>query len=161
MKINFVQQGKRAVLQIDDCRIIHRNFEGRKSMYNKEGDRNFSVVINDQEIADQLMDAGYNVRIKPPREEGDSPFMYLPVKVKFNDNGPLVYLVTNDKMTQLNADTVSCLDKISIRSVDLDINPYDWTVTGNSGRSAYLGSMRVVQSIDRFMQEYNDVNTER
>ena len=144
---------KRGVLMIDDARIVYRNFSGTGSRYNREGDRNFAVVIPDQEIADALIENGWNVKIKPPREEGDNPFMYMPVKVKFNDRGPNVYLVTGKRMNRLDEESVSCLDDVDIQSVDMDIRPYDWEVNGRSGRSAYLQSIKVTQRIDRFAAE--------
>lgn len=122
--------------------------------YNREGDRNFALIIPDRQLADDLIANGWNVRIKPPREEGDDPFMYLPVKVKFNDYGPKVYLVTGKRMNRLDEDSVSMLDHISMRQIDMDIRPYDWTVNGKDGRTAYLQSIRVVQDIDRFEEEY-------
>ena len=78
MKIDFV----RGVLQIEDARIIYRNFAGLPSKFNREGDRNFAVIIPSQDICDKLTEDGWNVKIKPPREEDEEPFMYLPVKVK-------------------------------------------------------------------------------
>lgn len=147
MRITFVP---RDILQIDDARIIHRNFAGRGDKYNREGDRNFAVVIPDEEMAAQLTDLGWNVKIKPPREDGDAPFMYLPVKVKFNDRGPNVYLKTGDRQNRLDEESVGLLDNIDIIGVDLDIRPYDWSVNGKEGRTAYLQSIRVVQDVDRF-----------
>ena len=147
MRITFVP---RDILQIDDARIIYRNFAGRGDKYNREGDRNFAVVIPDEEMAAQLTDLGWNVKIKPPREDGDAPFMYLPVKVKFNDRGPNVYLKTGDRQNRLDEESVGLLDNIDIIGVDLDIRPYDWTVNGKEGRTAYLQSIRVVQDVDRF-----------
>lgn len=147
MRITFVP---RDILQIDDARIIYRNFAGRGDKYNREGDRNFAVVIPDEEMAAQLTDLGWNVKIKPPREDGDAPFMYLPVKVKFNDRGPNVYLKTGDRQNRLDEESVGLLDNIDIIGVDLDIRPYDWSVNGKEGRTAYLQSIRVVQDIDRF-----------
>mgnify|MGYP003310516212 CR=1 FL=1 len=47
MRITFAPKG---ILQIDDARIIHRNFSGVGSKYNKEGERNFSLVIEDGTI---------------------------------------------------------------------------------------------------------------
>lgn len=146
----------RSVLQIDNARIIFRNFAGRADKYNREGDRNFAVVIEDQNIADDLIADGWNVKIRPPREDGEDPFMYLPVKVKFNDRGPRVYLVTGNTKNRLDEDSVDCLDNIDIINVDLDIRPYDWEVNGNTGRTAYLQSMQVTQEVDRFAADQDD-----
>ena len=144
----------RDILQIDDARIIYRNFRGEGGKFNREGDRNFAVVIPKQELADELLNRGWNVKIKPPKDEEDSPFMYLPVKVKFNDRGPQVYLRTGDRVNCLDEETISVLDDVDIRSVDLDIRPYDWDVNGKSGRTAYLQSIEVIQEIDRFAARY-------
>lgn len=153
MNITFAPRG---ILQIDDARIVYRNFSGTGSKFNREGDRNFAVIIDDQDICDALINEGWNVKIKPPREEGDEPFMYLPVKVKFTDRGPNVYLSTGNNLNKLDEDSVSCLDDIDIVSVDLDIRPYDWEVNGKSGRTAYLQSAKITQQIDRFAMNYTD-----
>lgn len=142
------------MLQIDDAKIIFRNFEGRGDKYNREGDRNFSILIEDPDTADALAEKGWNVKIKPGRDEDEGPFMRLPVKVKFTDYGPNVYLVTGDRRNELDEESIGCLDNIDIESVDLDIRPYDWDVNGRTGRTAYLQSMQVVQRIDRFAARY-------
>lgn len=153
MNVTFAPRG---ILQIDDARIIYRNFSGVGSKFNREGDRNFAVYIPDEDIAEELKERGWNVKIKPPREDGDDPFMFLPVKIKFNDRGPSVYLVTGNKKTPLNENTVSCLDDIDILSVDLDIRPYDWEVNDKTGRTAYLQSIWVTQEVDRFASRMMD-----
>ena len=60
MKINYSERG---ILQIDDCRITHKNFSGRKSEYNREGDINFSVVIPDEDVThlDAYRERGYKI----------------------------------------------------------------------------------------------------
>jgi hypothetical protein len=142
------------ILQINDARIIHRNFEGRGSQYNREGDRNFSIVIPTQEMADELIARGWNVKIKDARDEGDDPFIFLPVKVSFNGYGPAVYLQSGNRRVELDEETVKCLDDIDIIGADMDIRPYDWgPINGKYGRSAYLQSIRVHQRIDRFAAE--------
>ena len=146
------------ILQIDDARIIFRNFSGAPSKFNREGDRNFAVIIPEQEIADALIAEGWNVKIKPPREDGDTPFMYLPVKIKFNDRGPRVYLKSGSNIIRLDEESVSCLDNVDIISVDLDIRPYDWNVNGMEGRTAYLQSIQVTQEVDRFYDQYEKQN---
>lgn len=151
MEITFAPRG---ILQIDDAHIIYRNFEGRGDKFNREGDRNFAVVIPDEDLANELVDLGWNVKIKPPREDGDDPFMFLPVKVKFNGRGPNVYLVTGDHQNRLDEESIGCLDNVDIIRVDLDIRPYDWDVNGKTGRTAYLQAIRVTQDVDRFAERF-------
>lgn len=151
MNITFAPRG---ILQIDDARIIYRNFSGEASQFNRAGDRNFSILIDTEEAKDALVNEGWNVKIKPAREEGDMPFMHLPVKVKFNDRGPAVYLKSGGNMRKLDESTVGLLDNVDILSVDLDIRPYDWDVNGKSGRTAYLQSICVTQDVDRFAQRF-------
>lgn len=157
MKLTFAP---RDVLQIDDAMIIFKNFKGEGGRYNAEGNRNFAILIQDQEIANALIEdtnkygVGWNVHIKAPREEGDDPFMYLPVKVKFNGRGPVVYLKSGSNRVKLTEETIACLDDIDIASVDLDIRPYDNEVNKNPHRTAYLQSMCVIQDIDRFAARF-------
>lgn len=156
MNVTFAPMG---ILQIDDARIVYRNFSGEGSMYNREGDRNFSVIIPDQEIKDALVNEGWNVKTKPPRDEDDTPFMHLPVKVKFNEFGPNVHLIVGNKDILLDEDSIHRLDRVSISHVDLDIRPYDWEINGKEGRTAYLQSIRVFQDerySDRFAGSYED-----
>ena len=152
MHVTFAPKG---ILQIDDARIIYRNFAGAASKFNREGDRNFAVVIPDKDIMDALVNEGWNVKSKTYRYEDEEDFMWLPVKVRFNDRGPAVYLKTGDTVNRLEEDSVGILDNIDILSVDLDIRPYDWEVNGKPGRSAYLQAITVTQNIDRFTARYS------
>lgn len=154
MHLTFAPKG---ILQIDDARIIFRNFEGRGDKFNREGDRNFSLLIEDPNTADALIKEGWNVKIKEGRDEDDGPFMRLPVKVKFTDYGPNIYLITGGRRNELDEESIACLDNIDIESVDMDIRPYDWEVNGRTGRTAYLQSMQVIQRIDRFAARYADM----
>ena len=51
MELTFAPRG---VLQIDDARIIFRNFRGEGGKFNKEGDRNFALIIPNEEMAEAL-----------------------------------------------------------------------------------------------------------
>ena len=155
MEITFAPRG---ILQIDHARIVYRNFSGAPSKFNREGDRNFAVVIETQEQADALIAEGWNVKIKAPRDEGEDPFIYLPGKIKFSDRGPSVYLRSGKAMRKLSEDTVDVLDNVDILSVSMDLRPYDWEVNGKTGRTAYLQSINVTQEVDRFADIYAEVN---
>lgn len=162
MKINFIEGNREfpnGYLEINEARILWPNFEGRGDRFNKQGDRNFHLVIPDQEIADALMNDtnqygdGWNVKIKR-RDDGEAPFMHMMVKVKFNGRGPNVYLVSGNKQVRLNEDTIKCLDDIDILYADMDIRPYDGEMpNGQTFRSAYLSAMRVYQRVDRFAND--------
>lgn len=144
----------RGNLQIDNAIMIFKNFSGEPDMYTREGDRNFSVVIPTQEMADDLIARGWNVKIKPPREEGDEPFMYLKVKISYKFSGPRAYLISGAARRELTEDNIGMLDHIDIESVDMDISFSDWERNGKAGRTAYLDSIHVVQKLDRFAARY-------
>ena len=161
MHITFAPKG---ILQIDDARITYRNFTGAASQYNRKGDKNFALIIDDEDLARALIEdknefgIGWNIKQRPPREEGDSPLYYLPVKIRFNDSGPNVYLKSGDNMVRLDEDSISCLDSTSIEKVDLDIRPYDDKISGKPFRAAYLQGMCVTQRVrlDRFSRPFDN-----
>jgi hypothetical protein len=148
----------RGILQIDNAIMVFKNFSGEPDEYTREGDRSFAVVIPTQEMADELIAQGWNVKIKPPREEGDTPFMYLKVKVSYKYGGPIAYLISGNARRELTEDSIGMIDHIDIDSVDMDISPSDWTRNGKSGRTAYLDSIHVVQKLDRFAARYANEN---
>ena len=165
MKINVVEPNRafpNGYLEINDARIIWKNFSGRGDRFNREGDRNFHLVIPDQENCDILQNDrnefgdSWNVKIKPPREDDDAPFMHMLVKVKFTGRGPNVYLDRgpNREPLVLNEDTIACLDDMDIMSCDMDVRPYDDKLpNGNTFRTAYLSAMRVYPRLDRFASQ--------
>lgn len=150
-----ITRAPRGILQMDDVVLCYKNFSGEGSKFNREGDRNFSIRIYDEAIAEELSKDGWNVKVKPPRDDDEAPFMHLPVKIKFNDRGPNVYLQSGNNRIKLDEESIDCLDDVDILSVSLDIRPYDWEVNGKTGRTAYLHSMLVTQQVDRFaVDEY-------
>lgn len=161
MEINFRE---RNIVEINDAKIIFRNFEGRADKFNHAGNRNFAVVIPNRELADKLIndtnehDVGWNVKIREAGDDYEDDFMYLPVKVRFNNRGPAVYLenAATGRRTKLNEDTIALLDNVDILSVDLDIRPYDDVVNGKPFRAAYLQAILVRQNVDRFASRFAD-----
>ncbi len=146
-------------LKIENAHILFRNFSGRESKYNRAGQRNFCVYIDDPADAQRLIDDGWNVRVRPPREEGDEPRYYIQVAVSFSNIPPSVYMLTKRKRVQLDEESIDVLDIAEIRSIDLTIRPYNWVIqegTKNekSGVKAYLRSMYVVIDEDEFAEKY-------
>ena len=144
-------------IMFDDARILFRNFSGREGQYNREGDRNFCLILS-QEEAVRLKDEGWNVKLLKPREEDDLPQPYLKVKVHFGSkNPPKVILMTSKGKHSLDAKTVSSLDWAEINRVDLTVNPWRYDVAGKTGIAAYLKAIYVTIEEDEFEMRYMDV----
>lgn len=143
---------------IDNARITFRNFEGKAGQYNAAGQRNFHLVLP-EEVAHALMADGFNVKARPPREEGDSPFYHLKVNVKMDSNvPPKIYIVTSKGRRPLTEDMLSTLDWAEFANIDLIFSRYkrDWP-DGRTTVTAYLQTFFGTIREDELELRYADV----
>lgn len=140
---------------IENADIKFRNFTGKENKYNREGQRNFCVFL-DEKKGQELEDDGWNIRWMEPRNEGDERKACLQVSVAFNNYPPKVIMVTGKKQTELDEDTVATLDSAELENVDLIVRPYNWTVNGRSGVKAYLQKGYFTILEDDLFKKYND-----
>lgn len=143
-------------LLMEDARIVFRNFKGKEGQYNREGDRNFCVLL-EPDLAEQMAKDGWNVKTLKAREVDDDPQPYLQVSVGFKVRPPLIVMITSRGRTTLSEDEIEVLDWVDIAEVDLIINPYEWSVSGKSGIKAYLKSLFVIIQEDELVLKYADV----
>lgn len=141
-------------LIIKNAKIRFRNFSGRPDEFTREGDRSFALVIDDEDLANKLKEDGWNVRMRMPKNDGEDPWYYLKVKVKFGDFPPKIIEVTSRNRVPLNEETVGILDSAELKRVDVEISPYHWEVGGRSGITAYLKIMYATIEEDPFAAEY-------
>lgn len=142
----------------EGARLIFKNFSGAPSQYNAEGNRNFAVVLNEEDY-EMLKADGWNVKRKEARDDDESDLLYLPVKVKFGKIPPIINMVTTRGKIRLDEETVSQLDWARLKNVDLVIRPYRYPeMPGRpSGISAYLKSMYATIEEDEFDVKYADI----
>lgn len=143
-------------LMIENARIVFRNFAGKEGMYNREGDRNFCVIL-EPEVAAQLADDGWNVKTLKSREDGEEPTPYIQVSVGFKVRPPLVVMISSQGRNTLSEDNLEVLDWVDVANVDLIITPYEWLVNGKSGVKAYLKSMYLTIEEDALSLKYRDL----
>ena len=141
---------------IEDAQLMFTNFSGFESKFNAKGNRNFSVVIPDKDLADQLLADGWHVKMLEARNEDEKPIYLLKVKVNFNSQRPpkVVMVTERGNMTKLNEETIDILDSADIIKSDVEINPY--RNEKFQGVSAYLKTLYVTISEDRFAEKYSN-----
>lgn len=141
----------------EDARIIFRNFAGAEGKYNRKGDRNFCVLL-DEPLAKQLDEDGWNVKALKAREEGDPHQPYLQVSVGFQGRPPKIVMITSKGRTDLGEDEIELLDWADLKIVDLIVRPYNWSVNDKSGIKAYLKSIFVTMNEDELDLKYADID---
>ncbi len=137
-----------------------RNFSGRQTKYNAEGDRNFCIVIP-PDLAEELAKDDWNVKPLNARNEDEEDRYYIKIKVRFNNNRsrPKIVQITSGGKTLLDEESVENLDWADIVTADVSINPYESTVRGEHHMSGYLKSLFVTIDEDELDKKYSDVES--
>ena len=147
-------------ITIEGAKLIFRNFSGKKTDYNKEGNRNFCVVLDD-ELAAALEADGWTVKYRKPREDDPEQYRtpYLYVKVQYGMYPPKVVLITQKGKKELDEESVGQLDWSRISNADVQIRPYNYpAIQGRpAGVSAYLKSLYVTIIEDQLESKYADI----
>lgn len=143
-------------LIMEDAQIVFRNFAGAEGMYNREGDRNFCVLL-DEDLAADMQQDGWNVKRLKLREGEEVAQAYIQVSVGFKGRPPRMVMITSRGRTDLGQDECILLDWADILKTDLIIRPYHWNVNGRTGVKAYLKSIFVIINEDYLELKYSDV----
>ena len=145
-------------INIEGATIIWKNFSGERDRFNP-GKRGFSVVIDDEVMADELKQEGWNVKERPLQEGADPSEQEWTLPVKLNMNRyTQVWLIVGNHKTLLNEDTVAQLDVVDIVNCDISIRPYEWEMSGRTGITAYVDSMYVTIRENKFAEKYADLD---
>ena len=126
-------------LNIQGAHIVKRNFAGHAEDFNREGNRYFTIRIDDPALAESLLADGWKIREGKKRNEDDEPRWFMDVKVAFNDYFPTkICMYSGKTRRELNKDTCAILDRARILNADMTIRARYWEVQGKTGYKAYL-----------------------
>ena len=147
-------------ITIEGAKLIFRNFSGKVTDYNRNGQKNFCVLLDD-ELASQLENDEWTVKYRKPREDDPDQYRqpYLPVKVQFGMYPPTVVMITSRGKKRLDENTIGQLDWSRIVNADVQIRPYNFpAIQGRpAGVSAYLKSLYVTIVEDPLETKYADI----
>jgi hypothetical protein len=124
-------------ITLEDVVIAFRNFAGKEDTYNREGDRNFAILL-DEDRAAQMERDGWNVKRLKPRDEDEYGTPYIQVAVSYKQKPPKIGVVTSGGIKYYDEDLVNLLDWVDIETADVTLYPYEWAVNGKTGVKAYL-----------------------
>lgn len=147
---------RRETVTFRDTAIIFKNFAGEARKYNREGDRNFSILLGEKDALD-MESKGWNVKPLTRREEDDQQLYHLKVKVNFGNRPPRCWLISSGGRTMIGDGLIGMFDQLEFTRIDLVISAYDWDVSGNTGRTAYLQSFFGTMYEDELELEYSSV----
>lgn len=143
-------------LVMEDARIMFRNFAGLEGQYNRQGDRNFCVML-DEGLARTMAADGWNIKTLKSRDADEDDQPYIQVAVSFKNRPPTIMMITSKGRTPIPEDMCEVIDWIDIKTVDLIVSPYAWSVNGKNGIKAYLKSLYVVVNEDYLALKYANV----
>lgn len=141
-----------------------RNFSGEEKtskttgkIVNREGQRNFNIIIPDEQFAQDMLNDGWNVQYWEPRKEGQIPYYYLQIKVNINSKWPPKIIVKSDKATlHITEDNINQLDRDEFDYIDISFQPSHYDVNGKTGISAYLTDFYGKLHVDDWKKKWED-----
>lgn len=144
---------------VKNARILFPNFAGEEQDYNAAGKRNFKLSVN-KELADEMMERGVNVRIRPPREDGDEPQYLIKIGV-YRDSD--VRLMSGRAMTKLDYEDLDQVDSefrkghVKANDVQLEFHVSVNTKVRNSSPYLRLDVGIIPIGKSRLLEEYDNL----
>lgn len=152
---------------IENARILpgsFRNFAGRASQYNAEGDRNFVIAL-DQDLAHELQQKGWPVKWTPDKYSEDGEMRAtMRVKLKYNKRDgskttpPKVVVINSQGKVNYDETSVGLIDTMDIAKADIMLNPYQYNAMGREGVTAYLKTAYITMAEDALDIKYRSMD---
>ena len=130
-------------LIIDGADLIFKNFSGRETAFNRFGERNFGVIIDDNDWVQALQLIGWNVK-----KTADGVY-FLSVSVRLPSNPPEPTVTVAHKYSdrtvqatyKVDGQEIGDLDNMTLTNCMLEIRGCRYEINGKSGIKAFLSSL--------------------
>lgn len=142
-----------------NAQVIFKNFKGLPTKFNpKGGVRTFNIVLFEDE-AQELQRRGWNTvkELKDRLDDEGRQLYTMKVEVSYKIRPPRCWLVTKAARNFLPEDLIGTFDEVELEKCDLTITAYDWEVSGEKGRKAYLKVFYGTMTEDPLEQEYANI----
>ena len=156
----IVNERGKEQLVIKNAKIRFHNYAGLQTDFNQAGNRNFDVILPDNDIAVAMGEKGWNVKIRKPRDAEEDPYYTLNVRINMNSR----YKPTIEQVIGRGRDNIAydefmlgtfdpkdpkyrrhdkddpekTLDDLNLTDVFLVLNGSAWESQFGSGIKAYL-----------------------
>lgn len=137
------------LVSIENTRFIFEtNFSGDPRRDKFGSDKRYCNIIIPEQLADELIDEGINVRSTDPKDGGYEKTYFVKATVNYDSKyPPRIYLVSGKNPPELlDAESVSIIDTMYIRNVNVILSKYYNANTGKT--SLYVRTMYVEQELD-------------
>lgn len=136
-------------INITDGEIAYSNFAGRPTTYRPEGGVRTVTFVIPNDLAQQLIVDGWNIReqtfVNDPERE---PRYLLEASFTFRTRtgqprDPKIFIVRPDSLVHVTEETADALDRADIIKVDAVLAPYYWEHGNRKGIRAYVNSLYI------------------
>lgn len=149
-------------LEVDDAEVKwpFSHFDGRKDVYNDEGDHNFTIIIPN-EWAEELLKIpnGWAIKEHTREFDGEEVTEYT-LKVKISDKygpPPIYFLKGNRRMKVDDLSDLGDIRRSTCKRLDVIISPSRWVnPQGQTGVTGYVKEMYVQIEESKFAERYAD-----
>lgn len=157
MKLTVTRENE---VVIENAILRYKNFSGirRPGSFDTAGDRNFTLIVNDENIAQKMTEMGYNMKyVLPEAASGTiiTPYWKVKVHVRFASYPKDYYLYCNGVRTRLTEETIGQLDGARLSNVDVAIGLGQVNTNGSATRASYLNRIDAVMPFDYLGQKYS------
>lgn len=164
----FREYKGRELLIIKDAQLLsrpYRNFEGRTGDFNPTGTREFGVIIEDPELAQQMAANLWNVKTITNRDGREfmggikcngEDLHWIKIKVKYKDKKgerltpPNIIIRTENNERNYMEDDLKDLDSADLMDIQLKINVDHQVINGKPMTIGYLSAMRATMIDDDY-----------